>query len=56
MYGARREVFLAACDDFPKILDEEHVGVSDEGNANSDGTRGDSGERQNDREREERRR
>ena len=34
---------LQMCDDYTKILDDEHVGVSDEGDANNDRTRGDSG-------------
>ena len=38
------------CDDYTKILDDEHVGVSDESDANDDGTRGDSGGGWNDEE------
>ena len=34
---------LVHCDDYTKILDDEHVGVGDKGDANDDGTRGDSG-------------
>ena len=36
-------IALRKCDDYTKILDDEHVGVSDKGDANSDGTRGDGG-------------